>query len=219
MIQRLFPTAALAIALFCPTLPAAEPANLSLAKEAALQYLNSGEYGRDMARVAAKAGKYLAQRAARPVKPGEKRAIVFDIDETTLTNLSHIVAQDFGYLPPVWRNWVNTGQGRPIVPVQLVYDIAVKNDIAVFFITARSESERAVTERNLQQVGYATWTKTYFEPDNSNEPVAAYKTKIRKQIVADGYTIVANIGDQDSDLKGGLAERTFKLPNPFYLVK
>lgn len=219
MFQRLLSRVALVVILFVPTLPAAEPTNLSVAKDAVLQYVNSGEYGRELAKSAAKAGKYLAKRVARPLKEGEKRAIVFDIDETTLTNLSHIMGQDFGYVPPVWRNWVQTGQGRAIVPVQLVYDIAVQNQVAVFFITARSESERAVTERNLRQVGYGTWEKVYFEPDKSEQSAVAYKTGIRRQITREGYTIIANIGDQESDLKGGFAERTFKLPNPFYIVK
>jgi hypothetical protein len=30
--------------------------------------------------------------------------------------------------------------------------------------------------------------------------------------------IIANLGDQFSDLAGGYAERTFKLPNPFYSI-
>jgi predicted secreted acid phosphatase len=219
MPRRLLPRVALVACLLLPALPAAEPTNLSLAKEEVLKYVNSGEYGRELAKTAAKAGKYLAKRVAKPLKEGEKRAIVFDIDETTLTNLSHIMAQDFGYVPPVWRNWVETGQGRAIVPVQLVYDIAVQNKVAVFFITARPEAERAVTERNLRQVGYATWEKVYFQPDKSEQSAARYKTATRKQITQDGYTIIANIGDQDSDLKGGFAERTFKLPNPFYIVR
>ena len=33
-----------------------------------------------------------------------------------------------------------------------------------------------------------------------------------------GYTIVANMGDQPSDLAGGHAERAFLLPNPFYRI-
>lgn len=218
MLLRLLPRVALALALSLPALPAAEPTNLSVAKDAALTYINSGAYGRELARTAAKAGKYVARRVARPLKEGEKRAIVFDIDETTLTNVSHIVGQDFGYVPAVWRNWVLSGQGRAIVPVQLVYDIAVQNKVAVFFITARTEAERAATERNLRQVGYSTWEKVYFAADNSTQS-AAYKTGVRRQITEQGYTIIANIGDQASDLKGGLAERTFKLPNPFYLVK
>lgn len=218
MKRRFSLVAALTLALLAP-LPAGEPLNLSRAKEAALTYLNSGEYGRDMARAAAKAGRYVSVRAARPLKPGEKRAIVFDIDETTLTNLSHITAQDFGYVPAVWDRWVAEGQGRVIAPVQLVYDIAVKHNVAVFFITARPESQRAVTERNLRQVGYATWEKAFFEPEDSHAASQEYKTGVRRQLVAEGWTIIANVGDQETDLAGGFAERTFKLPNPFYLVK
>jgi HAD superfamily, subfamily IIIB (Acid phosphatase) len=30
----------------------------------------------------------------------------------------------------------------------------------------------------------------------------------------EGYTIILSVGDQESDLKGGYAERVFKLPNP-----
>lgn len=208
---------ALGVALLAP-LPAA-PRNLSQAKDEVYLYINSGKYGRDLTKVAVKAGKYLAKRVAKPLKEGEKRAIVFDIDETTLTNLSHITSQDFGYVPAVWQNWVTSGQARAIVPVQLVYDVAVRNHVAVFFVTARGESERAATERNLRQVGYTTWEKIYFEPDGSEMSPQAYKTGVRRQIAAEGYTIIANVGDQQSDLDGGFAQRTFKLPNPFYIVK
>ncbi|MDQ0403073.1 hypothetical protein J2S50_001622 [Streptomyces sp. DSM 40167] len=31
--------------------------------------------------------------------------------------------------------------------------------------------------------------------------------------------IVANVGDQYSDLRGGHADRTYKLPNPTYFVE
>jgi len=33
-----------------------------------------------------------------------------------------------------------------------------------------------------------------------------------------GYKIIANVGDQQSDLNGGYSERTYKLPNPIYLT-
>ena len=36
----------------------------------------------------------------------------------------------------------------------------------------------------------------------------------RQLIESQGYDIVANVGDQLSDLEGGFADRTFKLPNP-----
>lgn len=47
---------------------------------------------------------------------------------------------------------------------------------------------------------------------------ADFKAPQRKAIEDEGYTIVANLGDQHSDLDGGFAERTFLLPNPFYRI-
>ena len=48
--------------------------------------------------------------------------------------------------------------------------------------------------------------------------MAPYKTWVRGEIEAQGYTIIANVGDQWSDLENGYAERVFKLPNPFYMI-
>jgi len=33
-----------------------------------------------------------------------------------------------------------------------------------------------------------------------------------------GFNIVANFGDQYSDLTGGFADKTFKVPNPMYYL-
>jgi hypothetical protein len=46
-----------------------------------------------------------------------------------------------------------------------------------------------------------------------------FKTETRRRLQAEGRVIIANLGDQDSDLAGGFAERTFKLPGPFYQTK
>lgn len=46
------------------------------------------------------------------------------------------------------------------------------------------------------------------------------KAGTRRHIERDlGYDIVANFGDQYSDLQGGCADRTYKLPNPTYFVE
>ncbi len=46
----------------------------------------------------------------------------------------------------------------------------------------------------------------------------AYKSGTRAYIESLGYDIVASFGDQFSDLKGGYADRTFKMPNPNYYL-
>ena len=48
--------------------------------------------------------------------------------------------------------------------------------------------------------------------------VAEYKRDARIDIEKKGYTIIANIGDQRSDLAFAHAERIFKIPNPFYYL-
>ena len=53
----------------------------------------------------------------------------------------------------------------------------------------------------------------------TTEPsVVPYKTGARRRIERRGFTILANVGDQRSDLAGGYAERRYLIPNPMYLT-
>ncbi len=45
-----------------------------------------------------------------------------------------------------------------------------------------------------------------------------YKAGTRAYIESQGYDIVADFGDQYSDLNGGYTDRTFKMPNPNYYL-
>jgi predicted secreted acid phosphatase len=45
-----------------------------------------------------------------------------------------------------------------------------------------------------------------------------YKSATREHIESLGYDIVGNFGDQFSDLIGGFADKTFKMPNPNYFL-
>ena len=47
---------------------------------------------------------------------------------------------------------------------------------------------------------------------------ADFKAPERRKLTERGYTILLSMGDQQSDLDGGFAERTFKLPNPVYFL-
>ncbi len=211
----------LLLALAVSGTAATDPMNLDPHKRELRTYIESGAYAKRIAEVALQANKYLVKRIAKGPKPGKKLAIVFDIDETTLSNLPHILAQDFGYVPKSWAAWLASGRAPAIIPVQTIYETAVRGKIDVFFITGRREEERASTERNLRDVGYETWTRIYFQPPPSDGVIMTdrgFKIDTRRKLEQEGYTIVANIGDQNSDLAGGYAERFFKLPNPFYLM-
>jgi predicted secreted acid phosphatase len=221
MLKRLL-SLGLALAFAVGSVTAAEPTNLSTVKQQVAYYVGSGEYGKEVARVAADANQYLIRRIPKGIpksaKHSRKLAVVFDIDETTLSNVRHIQANDYGYIPRVWDAWVAEGQATAIFPVQAVYNTAVNAGVDVFFITGRTPDGAAATERNLRQVGYETWTRIFYKPADFAESTRAFKISARRQLAAEGYLIILNMGDQNSDLVGGYGEKISKLPNPFYLV-
>ena len=45
-----------------------------------------------------------------------------------------------------------------------------------------------------------------------------YKSGTRAHIASEGYTIMADFGDQYSDLLGGNAGHQVKIPNPMYYI-
>jgi len=49
-------------------------------------------------------------------------------------------------------------------------------------------------------------------------PTIQYKSGTRAYIESKGYDIVGDFGDQFSDLLGGYADKTFKMPNPNYYL-
>jgi hypothetical protein len=54
---------------------------------------------------------------------------------------------------------------------------------------------------------------------NNDGTVEQFKTAMRQKIEETmHYTIIANVGDQYSDLRGKYAEQVFKVPNPFYFI-
>jgi predicted secreted acid phosphatase len=203
----------------------AEPRNLDLLKAEIRAYVNSGEYERDIAAVAAKADAWLIERAAKRSAPfdvaqgrGERLAVVFDLDETLLLNWPHIDSLDLGYTAATWEAWVAEGRAAAIEPVRAVYRTARRLGIEVIFLSGRREHQRAGTEKNVRAIGCGDFAALILKPDQWKGTAAEYKIAERRRLAAEGYTIVANLGDQESDLVGGFAERTFKLPNPLYLT-
>ena len=99
--------------------------------------------------------------------------------------------------------------------LQLFNEARAKN-VTVFFITGRRDTPtlHAATERNLRAAGYDGWTALYMRPpvpDDSFKNVQDFKTSKRADISRQ-FRIIANIGDQQSDLDGGYAERTWRVP-------
>lgn len=197
------------------------PLNLHTAKQQIKDYVKSGQYMADIRYVTMRASNYLSSRVIenKSLAKPKKLAVVFDIDETVLSNYPTMLKMNFGgELKNIIRAEDN-GKDPAITPSLNLFNLTKKDNVAIFFITGRKPFERAITVKNLKDAGYKGWTKIYFKPSDYKEHSAApYKTGIRKKITKQGYDIVFSMGDQFSDLRGGYADRLFKLPNPFYYI-
>jgi acid phosphatase len=218
-IRRLLVLAPLLL-LGCTTPATHELRNLDASKRELKAYVSSGDYAADFAAVAAQARAWIETRAARRA-PGEEPAVVLDIDETALSNLPYMKAHDFGWDDASWNAWIAAGEAPALAPVREVFATALRLGVAVFFITGREEPrDRPGTEKNLRAEGMGDYARLIMAPaDGPKLTNAQRKTAARTALEREGWTIIANLGDQDSDLAGGHAERTFKLPDPFYLTE
>lgn len=164
---------------------------------AAILGIDYATWQRDVAAVIDTARPAIEQRiAAAPA--GEKPAIVLDIDNSSLETDFH---------------WFWTFPTPAIDKVRALTHYANQRGVAIFFVTARPGIVYSLTERNLKTVGYPVTGLYVRDLPALFEQVSAYKTAKRAEIEARGYTIIANIGNNESDLVGGHAERTVKLPD------
>ena len=207
---------------------------------------NDSNYANEASSAAAAGARWLSARS--DAVKGEK-AIVLDVDDTTLATWNYEIFSNWAFNPTTNATFV-LGQRFPAVPgmVQMVNDAAGEG-YAVFYLTGRPQTQEDATRGNLTSdgvgvdAGYpAPTTLSNGEDGLFTKPAVAdypdylktacaaeiaagktcttvhYKSATRAHIESLGYEIVGNFGDQFSDLEGGHADRTFKLPNPNYFL-
>lgn len=179
-----------------------------------------GCYAKDLDLEADRAIAFLDKRATR-TGTGEKLAVVLDIDETTLSNWSEMDAANFEYDSKDFNAWVASAQAPAIPGTLRIYKEARRLGVSIFFLTGRPESQRASTEANLRLAGLHDWQRLIMRsPEEKGETALVFKSAERAKIVAAGYRIILNVGDQWSDLRGTpQAEYSVKYPDPFYFIK
>ncbi|WP_439692073.1 HAD family acid phosphatase [Curtobacterium sp. SP.BCo] len=193
-------------------------------------------YIREMQSVVARQSAGLQRIHDQAVRRGEKPAIVLDADDTTLWTYDMEVADmHFVFDPARQDEWVQD-ERFPAVPSMVGFvNRAQAMGFTVFGLTGRNDDQKTATVQNLAKVGYTAFTQDRFFTKwtgvgASQQPsyitcatakctTVEYKALTRKHIEQDlGYDITLNIGDQWSDLQGGYADRSVKLPNPTYYL-
>lgn len=199
----------------------AEPINLSLAKRDIRAYHDSGCYEKEFTAVIEKARAYVNQQVLRnqAQKNRKKLAIVLDIDETSISNYAYIAKRDFITDPRLILQENTAANAPPLKPMLTFYKDALNRGVHIFFVSGRPTSQFTPTKRNLWRAGFHHWTALYLRPQNYHQAsIIPFKSQARRLITEQGYTIIASIGDQNSDFKGGFTQKGFKLPNPFYYI-
>jgi hypothetical protein len=197
------------------------------------QFSPDSAYAHEVEGIASDAGKFLAHQKNRHHHQGHfsgKPAIVFDIDDTTLNTFSYEIYSSYVFNVTTNTNFVNAGSASVFPAVPGMLDLEAKAEAkgyTVFFLTGRPESQRKPTEDNLTDAGFDFADPNVYLKDNASPWLAScaptctrvqYKSLTRQHIESLGYDIVANLGDQFSDLDGGFSDRTFKIPNPMYFL-
>lgn len=160
-------------------------------------------------------------------------AIVTDVDETTLDNSPNqawLIKNKQFFTQANWQRWVDRAEAKPLPGALEFFQYAATKGIRTFYVTNRSEAERAGTESNLKKAGF---------PDVSAETVLlradTSSKEPRRQQIAQKYRIVLLVGDNLNDiaqvferkpiaerfaavdnLKNEFGKRFIVLPNPMY---
>ena len=140
---------------------------------------------------------------------------------------------------PALAEHLGAGAALPGDPGMVSFvNAAAAKGFAVFGVTGRSDSQRAATLANLTKVGFTAFAPERFFTKWPGSREADYITCASDELHDRGvqgghpqahrdrpqraggkkYDIVLNVGDQWSDLQGGYADRTLKLPNPTYYL-
>lgn len=175
---------------------AAAPVQAVASVSAAQADVDYATWQKDVQAVIDQATPYVEQRTAHA--DGQQLALVFDIDNTTLETDFH-----------PWYELPTPA----LKPSLALAKYAKSRGVDIFFVTARPGIIYSLTQWNLTSVGYPVDGLYVRDLPDLFDEVSAYKTGKRAEIEAQGYTIIANVGNNDTDLVGGHAERTFKLPD------
>jgi predicted secreted acid phosphatase len=205
---------------------------------------DSSPYITEMKAASAQWAAELRQSCAKKAGKGIKPAVVFDADDTTLMTYDmEDAAMKFNFDPALQNVFVQEERFPATPGMKRVVRAAAKGGCKIVGLTGRNNAQRAATLDNLakfyydkktdnplfrSQYYFTKWTSTDQPPayvdcamdsDATKCSTIEYKSSTRKYVEDHfGFHIIANFGDQFSDLKGGSSDRAVKLPNPTYYL-
>lgn len=191
------------------------PENLTTLKNQIECYYESCEYEKEVGCVVNKALKYFKTH-----KFPAGSVVVFDVDDTLLSDYCEIKKLYFGFVPELNHEWVLHVNAHAVPHMKKLYDYLQAQGYAIVILSGRKENERAATIKNLHERGFTGFKQMILrEQDEEKLTALAFKSARRKKLVQAGARIVGCIGDQWSDLEGGNTGHRVKIPNYTYIIE
>ena len=188
--------------------------NLDISKKLVENYYESGQFDTECKDVYDDAIRQI-EKLSLP----QNAAVVFDVDETVLSNYNSTKSIGFGYVQNIWHNDILRADEPAIPQTKVFYDWLISKNIKIIFLTGRYQEICEATKKNLIAKGFSQFdTLIVRNSDEMKMPAAEFKIQKRDELVKKGYAIIACVGDQWSDLEGGNTGIKIKLPNYLYLI-
>jgi len=135
----------------------------------------------------------------------QKRALVFDIDETVLDNSpfeAKCALEGIGY-PEKWNDWCKMAKAKALPGAAEFINDAYKKGVAIFYISNRKEELREATKKNLLSEGLPLVNDSFLmlRTKDSN------KESRRQQVLKD-YHIALLFGDNLADFTADFENKT-----------
>jgi hypothetical protein len=133
---------------------------------------------------------WIDTRVAHPKATDGRLAVNLDIDNTALAT--------------------KYARGKAVAVTLRFVKYADAHGVAILFNTGRLGTELSGITSQLRAAGYPV---DGICGRHSGERLVTGKQRCRSEFVAQGYTIIANVGNHKTDFTGGNYERAFRLPN------
>jgi predicted secreted acid phosphatase len=132
---------------------------------------------------------YVRERVAAKT-PDERLAVNFDIDNTVIATYYD--------------------GGGPIPKMLKFARLLDKLGVALVFNSGRLDNQQERTVKQLTRAGFPVAEVCL---RNKGETLPVGKQRCRDGFIDEGYTLIANVGNNDTDFVGDGYERAFRLPN------
>ena len=186
--------------------------NLRTAKDIVKDYYESGKYDEEMNEIIND-----TKEKFNKIEIKSNSAVIFDVDDTALSNYEISKRLDFGYDYKIVQDWVLSAKLPAINQVKELYDFLKSKNVKLIFLTGRNFEEYDATYKNLISQGYTGFDTLIVRSEEQKKTKSQiFKSGAREELTKSGYDIIGTIGDQWTDLNGQYSGLQIKVPNYLY---